>query len=367
MIRYSNPSLKLEKARQSSGKVAWRSPSNIALVKYWGKYGLQLPRNPSVSLTLSASYTETSLAFLPRQQAPKARFDKKISLEFYFEDQPAPAFEAKIEKYLESLLPIFPFLAELHLEIFSHNSFPHSAGIASSASSMAALALCLCSMEELLFGTTLTEGDFYQKASFLARLGSGSAARSIHGRAVVWGKTSKQWETSEEWGVPFEALHPIFEDYQDTILLIHEGEKSVSSRAGHALMNQNPFSAIRYEQAHQHAVLMLNALQSGDLEKFIEITEKEAFVLHALMMVSEPSFILMKPNTLRAIEVIQFFRQQTQVPICFTLDAGPNVHILYPKSYQERVLPFIKSELAPLAHHSQYILDQVGQGSVALT
>jgi diphosphomevalonate decarboxylase len=359
MIRFANPSLQIDKASVQSGRIAWRSPSNIALVKYWGKYGVQLPRNPSVSLSLSACHTETELLF-----APKTRFDEKVSLQFFFESERQAAFEDKVRRLLESLLPMFPFLADLDLEIHSRNSFPHSAGIASSASSMAALALCLCSLEEQMFGATLTEDDFYKKASYIARLGSGSAARSIHGGAVIWGKTSKNWETSEEWGVPFTSLHPIFEDYQDTILIVHKGEKPVSSRAGHALMNNNPFSSIRYEQAHKHAVDLLQALEQGDLDLFIAITEKEAFVLHALMMVSEPSFVLMKPNTLAAIEKIQAFRQETKLPIAFTLDAGPNVHILYPKAHQQAIMTFIENELKPLAVDGYYIADQVGQGSV---
>ena len=118
------------------GEVAWRAPSNIALIKYWGKYGNQLPKNASISFTLNNAFTETSVKY-----AAKENNDKNIDLKFYFEGKENPKFAEKIQKFLESIIPHFPFLTYVSLEINSSNSFPHSTGIASSASSMAALAL----------------------------------------------------------------------------------------------------------------------------------------------------------------------------------------------------------------------------------
>ena len=108
--------------------------------------------------------------------------------------------------------------------------------------------------------------------------------------------------------------------------------------------------------------LYLKALKSGDLEAFMKITESEAMQLHALMMCSNPSFILMKPNTLRIINTLYEFRRETDIPVCFTLDAGPNVHLLYPDQHAEMVERFIMDELEPYCHEGQWIADWVGNG-----
>ena len=112
------------------GKVGWQSPSNIALVKYWGKRGKQLPQNPSISFTLSECRSETFVTF---------EKDEKFGFTFYFEGQENPAFGAKIEKFLLDNQAFSPFINQLQLKVESHNTFPHSSGIASSASSMSAL------------------------------------------------------------------------------------------------------------------------------------------------------------------------------------------------------------------------------------
>ena len=151
------------------GEVSWKAPSNIALIKYWGKHGNQLPRNASFSFTLDTAYTETTIHYTAKQND-----DKAIAIKFLFEGKEHPKFTEKIEQFLKSIVPFFPFLPHLSLTIHSHNSFPHSTGIASSASSMAALALCLTSIENELDGG-LSPALFFEKASKIARLGSGSA------------------------------------------------------------------------------------------------------------------------------------------------------------------------------------------------
>ena len=138
----------------------WEAPSNIALVKYWGKYGAQLPKNPSISFTLSYCKTTTEVIFSPS--------DNKVdpTFEFYFNKKERPDFHAKINQFFEYILPYLPGLKNYHLKISSSNSFPHSSGIASSASAMAALALCVVDFEKQ-FHEELTEKDFLKKASFL--------------------------------------------------------------------------------------------------------------------------------------------------------------------------------------------------------
>jgi diphosphomevalonate decarboxylase len=342
------------------GETGWRAPSNIALVKYWGKYGNQLPRNASLSFTLTNAFTETTVKYVS-----KAHDEKNIDLKFYFEGKENEKFEKKIQAFLESIVHYFPFLPHFDLEIHSHNSFPHSTGIASSASSMAALALCLTDIENALDGGMFPL-QFFEKASTIARLGSGSACRSIFPYAAEWGKHPLLPLSSDEYAVPFE-LAPVFQSFKDAILIVSSEEKSVSSRAGHALMEDNPFAESRYRQAMDNLDSMKKCLKTGDVKAFGEIVETEALTLHALMMCSTPSYMLMLPNTLKIIDLIKSYRLKKDVPLYYTLDAGPNVHLLYPASHANEVEIFIREELLKYCEHERILYDEVGKGPVKIS
>lgn len=345
-----NEAFKGEVPNEFRGKVGWSSPSNIALVKYWGKKGKQLPQNPSISFTLSECRSETFVTF---EKADNFGF------QFFFEGKENLAFGAKIEKFLNENRTYFPFLNQLHLKVESRNTFPHSSGIASSASSMSAFVMCLLDIENQIVSQQL---DF-RKASYFSRLASGSAARSVYPKMALWGATEAYAGSSDEYAIPLENdIHPVFKTYRDSILIVSGETKSVSSRAGHALMEGNPYAPARYAQANENIKNLLAALKSGDLDTFMSITESEALQLHALMMCSNPSFILMKPNTLRIIEEVRLFRNETHIPLCFTLDAGPNVHLLYPDSEAEKVEEFIKNTLSTYCNEGRWIADHVGDG-----
>ncbi len=363
MLDYKNPHLVVETSKLKAGKITWKSPSNLAIIKYWGKHGQQLPNNPSISFTLEKAFTEMALEYYAK---PKS-YDDPISLEFFFETIPNEKFREKICSFLEGVTEFFPFLKQLHFIIHSYNSFPHSSGIASSASSMSALAMCLCSLEHLLFGTLENETDFLKKASFISRLGSGSASRSVYPIMAAWGKSGEIEGSSDLFAVPFEdQIHDVFKTFHDDILIVSKGEKSVSSRAGHALMDGNIYAANRYQQARQRLNLLLTALHSGDLELFGNITENEALTLHALMMTSNPSYLLMRPNTIKLIELVRRFRKETNLPLFFSLDAGPNLHLLYPHNSAEKIQEFIKSELLVFCENGEFISDNVGNGPIQL-
>ena len=337
------------------GKVGWQSPSNIALVKYWGKKGKQIPQNPSISFTLSECCSETFISF------EKA---DRLDFRFFFEGKENPAFGAKIEKFLIDYQAFFPFINQLALTVESRNTFPHSSGIASSASSMSAFVMGLIEIERSL---SLSKGRpvnmDLKKASYFSRLASGSAARSVYPKMALWGATDCYKDSSDEFSVSLaDDIHPVFKTYRDSILIVSGEQKSVSSRAGHALMDGNPYASARYAQANENIKNLLSALQSGDLDTFINITESEALQLHALMMCSNPSYILMKPNTLNLINEIREFRQETKIPLCFTLDAGPNVHLLYPENEAEKVEYFIKNVLVKYCDQGRWIADHVGEG-----
>jgi len=336
------------------GNVSWKSPSNIALVKYWGKYGNQLPSNPSVSFTLKNAHTIMQMAY--------KKGSGKVVL--YFEEKRNEAFEARIAKYIKSIDAIYPFLQDLDLEIHSSNSFPHSAGIASSASAMSALCLCLCNIEQNIFGTLQNQDDFLHKASYLSRLASGSASRSVYPKLGQWGKHVAIKGSSNEYAIDVsQSVDPIFHTFKNSILIASAKEKSVSSSAGHQLMENNPYAPVRFQQANDNLENLMIAMKNGDLDTFIEIVEEEALTLHALMMTSKPSYVLMQPNSLALIEKVRAFRAKTKLPICFTLDAGPNLHVLYPEKITEQVQEFIQNECKPLCENGLIIEDEVGEGA----
>lgn len=344
------------------GEVTWKSPSNIALVKYWGKKENQIPANPSVSFTLKNCKTTTKMEFQQKPE-PSATFD----FELYFEGKRKEDFKPKIQQFFKRIEQYAPFLKDYKFIIHTENSFPHSSGIASSASGMSALALCIMSLEKELNPEVINDEFFYKKASFLARLGSGSACRSLEGELIEWGEHQNIPESSDLFGIkyPFE-IDEVFKSYQDTILLVDKGQKQVSSSVGHNLMHGHPFAEERFAQAHSNLDKLKQIFASGNLEEFIAIVESEALTLHAMMMSSNPYFILMKPNTLEIINKIWEFRESTKTPICFTLDAGANVHLLYPEMHKEKVLEFIKNELVAYCEKGQYICDQVGKGAEKL-
>lgn len=348
---------KVYKNSIEKGSFTWSSPSNIALVKYWGKKEHQIPENPSVSFTLNACKTITTLHF------SKKHNKDSFSFEVFLDDEKKDDFKPKIEMFFKRIEAYLPFLKDYHFKIETSNTFPHSSGIASSASGMSALAMCLMSIEKEL-NPNISEEQVIQKASFLARLGSGSACRSLEGDLVVWGKHEKINESSDLFGVkyPFK-VHQNFKNYQDTILLVDKGEKQVSSTVGHNLMYNHPFAQERFKQAHKNLSSLINVFKIGDLKTFVDIVESEALTLHAMMMTSMPYFILMKPNTLEIINKIWAFRKETTSNVCFTLDAGANVHVLYPENESENVLEFIKNELVAYCQNGHYICDNIGFGA----
>jgi diphosphomevalonate decarboxylase len=337
-----------------SGKVAWRSPSNIALVKYWGKKPFQVPANPSLSMTLSRAYTEMTLEFQPDDEKYNS-----LSLELLFEGHKQDVFEKKITLYLRTLCTEFPFLNEYNYKISSANTFPHSTGIASSASSMSALGLCLTEFISRIYGLSMS----IQQASRLSRLASGSACRSVYGGYVIWGHVPQISGTSDEYAtpVPFK-VNPEFRDMRDAILVVSSKEKKVSSRAGHSLMEGHPYAAPHYEMAMTNMLDITDSMKSGDLEKFVSITESEALNLHALMMSSQPSYLLFEPDTLNIVNAIRQFRKETSIPVCFTLDAGPNVHMLYPAVYETTIRNWIGEELMKFCENEKWIDDRIGSG-----
>jgi len=342
----------------NQGTVLVESPSNIALTKYWGKHGNQLPQNPSISFTLSNAKTTTKLGFT------RVEDNSGGQVELLFEGREQPVFLEKIIRFFDKNQKHFPYFKNGNWKIQSKNSFPHSSGIASSASSMSALMWALCQIENRFLNSSSTDDELSIRASFLSRLASGSASRSIFAGAALWGNHGEIPGSSDLFAIPMnQNLHQEFANYHDDILIVSKEEKSVSSTAGHQLMEHNIYASTRFQQAADNTLKMVEILKNGDINSFVDLVEHEALTLHALMMTSSPSYILMKPETLVVIQSIQSFREKTKTPICFTLDAGPNIHILYPHQYAEVCQDFIQNQLLSLVNNGSVLQDQLGEGT----
>lgn len=335
----------------------WRCPSNIALVKYWGKRDFQKPMNPSLSFVLQNAFTETSVELLK---------EGENKVEFFFEGV-ASSFSERIEKYLDHLTEIMPWVDHYKFRIHSSNSFPHSAGIASSASSFGALALCLTELDFHHSRKNSDTPEFLKTASELARMGSGSACRSVFPGFAMWGQSHLFEFCRDEYAVPVsEGVHPVFNGLKDAILMVDSGTKSVSSSLGHKLMDDHIYQRSRIAQAYENINELYLSLLTADLEKFIDVVENEALSLHAMMMTSNPSFILLKPNSLELINRIRRFREKSGIPVCFTIDAGPNIHLLYFQEYETDVKAFIERELLDFCENGKWIDDRIGGGPEGL-
>ncbi len=343
--------------------IGWRAPSNIALVKYWGKRAGQLPENGSLSITLDKSSTTTFLSFKQKKHP-----EESIDMEYYFHDEKNEKFNEKIERLLSNLLPLLPFLTSYQLSFYSENNFPHSAGIASSASSMAALALCLVSMEERVTNTKLPEEAFFRKASTLARHGSGSASRSVYGGIVSWGKIASIGQSSDEYAIPF-PLHKDsrLNNIRDIILIVSSEEKYFSSSYGHDSMVSHPYREGRKAQVNSNLDQITKAIQENNTKVLAKISENEALSLHALLLSSESGVVLLKPNTLRIIDEIRQFRESSGLDLFFTIDAGPNVHLIYFEEHRELILNFVQGTLSHYCENGAWIDDKIGSGPMLLT
>ncbi len=331
-------------------KATWESPSNIALVKYWGKKGNQLPLNPSFSMCLTNSKTITSV---------EAIESKSFGIDFYFEGQENLKFKDKIEKKIYELENELPWIFNFKLIIRSQNTFPHSTGIASSASSMSALFLCLVDIESQLNGTIID----LNRVSKLSRIGSGSASRSVMGPLSHWGKNEVFTSSSDDYATIFTPDKDSFlTDLHDAIMIVESTEKSVSSTVGHSLMNNHRHFESRIKNANKNFKDLISAILENAFGAFSRVCENEALDLHAMMMTSDPSFILLKPNSIKIIELIRTWQKDLNLEITFTIDAGPNIHVLYTNKDKEKVEQLLRVHILKEKICHEIIFDKIGKG-----
>ncbi len=282
-----------------------KAPANIAFIKYWGKKNekLRLPANSSISMNLSDAYTTTSVEF----------DDNLTSDVLYLNDKLASGEEmARVAKQLDLIRDIAKVTTFALVE--SRNNFPKGAGIASSASGFAALTVAASSA----VGLKLSEKDL----SILARLGSGSACRSIPDGFVEW-----QEGNSSDESFAYSLYPPDYWDICDLVAIVGENSKKVSSTEGHAIAESSPFYKTRIMGMANKINEIKSALAKKDFTKFGEIIEAEAINMHAVMMTSVPPLYYWNPGTLEVIKTIIELRDGG-LESYFTIDAGPNVHVI---------------------------------------
>jgi diphosphomevalonate decarboxylase len=282
---------------------------NIAFIKYWGNRDdtLRIPANGSISMNLEGLYTRTTVSF-----QPSLPYDELI----INGHEVGGAGRDRISHILD----IIRGMANIHerAEVMSENNFPSGTGIASSASAFAALALA----GSKAAGLSLSEREL----SRLARRGSGSASRSIPGGFVEW-----QAGISDEDSFAFSIAEPGHWDLVDCVAIVSTRHKKTGSSEGHTITRTSPLQAARVADAPRRLEICRNAILARDFNAFASIVELDSDMMHAVMMTSTPALHYWKPASLEVINGVRQWRMEG-IPVCYTVDAGPNVHVICPET-----------------------------------
>lgn len=279
--------------------------ANIAFIKYWGNRDarLRLPVNGSISMNLDGLFTRTRVLFRSELERDVLNLNK------------FPVYGKGLER-VSKILDLIREKAALSLnaEVVSENNFPTGAGIASSAAAFAALALA----GSRAAGLELPEAEL----SRLARRGSGSAARSIPAGFVEW---EAGHNDADSYAVSIAP--PEYWPLVDLVVIVQTGHKATGSTEGHALAGESLFQAARVQDAPRRLSLCRQAILNRDFERLAEIVELDSNLMHAVMMTSTPVLFYWEPASLKLMKLIPQWRREG-LPVCYTLDAGPNVHVI---------------------------------------
>ncbi len=292
---------------------------NIAYIKYWGNRDqeLRIPANGSISMNLAALFTRTQVIFDESFEADQLILNGE------------PVTGAGLQRVSDFLALVRQIsgMGEF-ARVESENNFPMGTGIASSASAFAALSLAASAAA----GITLDEKDL----SRLARCGSGSASRSVPGGFVEW-----QAGDSDANSYAYSIAPPEHWELADCVAIVSQEHKATGSVEGHAIADTSPLQAVRIEQVPSHTKSCREAIIQRDFAAFAEITEHDCNMMHAVMMTSNPSLIYWQPPTLAIMQAVHSWRKNG-IPVCYTIDAGPNVHVICENSHQEQVKALLK-------------------------
>lgn len=283
-----------------------RALPNLAFIKYWGNRDdhLRLPANPSISMNLDGLYTQTTVEW-----RDDLREDTLV-----LNDQPQSGNALKrVSAHLEVIRQRLRVRAHAH--VTSSNNFPMGAGIASSASAFAALTVAAVAAA----GETLTEREL----TTLARLGSGSAARSIPSGFVQWHAGATHEESYAE-----SVAAPEHWNLVDVIAVVSQAHKEVGSTQGHQSANTSDLQGARVAGAAERLRVCREALLGRDFPALAEVIEHDSNLMHAVMMTSRPPLFYWMPASLTIMEHVRRWRAEEGLRVCYTLDAGPNVHCI---------------------------------------
>lgn len=346
-----NPQIGSEIAMKASA----RAGANIAFVKYWGQADpeLNLPLNNSLSMTLDNAFTLTTVEFLPGLAADVLRLNDEPAgaaatrrvmaqldrLRALAAAQPAPGFG-----HNPALNP-----ASWRARVESRNSFPTGAGIASSASGFAALTVAAAAG----LGLDLTPAEL----SAMARLASGSACRSLHGGYVEWLAGTSHADSYAVQVAPPEHWRLV-----DAVAVVSGEAKEVPSEAGHRLASTSPFLAARLATVDGALAACRAAILARDLDALGEAAEADALSLHAVALTSRPSVWYWNCGTQAVVEAVRAWRRDG-LPAYFTIDAGPNVHILTLPEH----LPAVRARLGEIPAVKEVIVCGPGPGATLLS
>ncbi|GAP06686.1 diphosphomevalonate decarboxylase [Anaerolinea thermolimosa] len=278
---------------------------NIAFIKYWGNRdeNLRIPANGSISMNLDGLFTRTSVTFSP---------NLKTDL-LFINGKPAEQVALRrVSRFLDHIRGLAK--TDWYTEVVSENNFPTGAGLASSAAAFAALSMAATAA----LGLKLTE----QELSRIARLGSGSACRSVPGGFVEW-----QAGTCHEDSFAFSIAPPAHWNLVDCIAIASSGHKSTGSTEGHSLAFTSPLQLARVADTPRRLDKARRAILERDFATFAEIVEQDSTLMHAVMMTSTPPLFYWQPVSLEIMQKVSQWRAEG-IPCCFTLDAGPNVHVI---------------------------------------
>lgn len=282
-----------------------RAPANIAFIKYWGKKDAQLriPLNDSISMNLSAAYSETTVEF--SKNYPKDDIVLKGGV-----------FSAKERTRITAHLDRIRAKAGIHTyaRVVTKNSFPKSAGIASSASGFAALTLAASASA----GLPMSEREL----TILARLGSGSAARSIPDGFVRW-KTAE----SPRQSYAYSLYPPDYWDMRDILVIVSSSDKEVSSTDAHAKAETSPRLPARLAAIPSRIARITDALARKDFTAFGEVLEEDCLDMHAVAQSQTPPLAYFTPTTRAILAAVTRLRREG-IAAYATVDAGPNVHVI---------------------------------------
>ncbi|MCQ2570176.1 MAG: diphosphomevalonate decarboxylase [Limosilactobacillus sp.] len=313
-----------------------RAHTNIALIKYWGKrdQDLILPYTDSLSLTLDEFYTTTTVQFDDQLTEDRIVIDHQgMSL----------ANMGKVVTVLNRVRELAGITTPAH--VISENHVPMAAGLASSASAMAALA----GAASRAAGLDLSLTDL----RLLARRGSGSACRSIFGGLVQWHRGTDDVTSYAE-----PILEQVDFGLEMLAIMTNQDQKKVSSRGGMQLsVDTSPYFAMWPNVVEQDLTAMQQAIAEQDIATIGQIAEANAMRMHALTLSANPPFSYFEPATMTAIQTIQNLRAQG-LTCYYTMDAGPNVKVIYDRAHRDEII----AGLAPIFGQDQLVVAQPGPG-----